>query len=219
MVFRRPIDPTNRLLVWMLSTQIPLPEVIYHPEKPLYPFYWDGPENPSYTPRHELLVGAWDDRKHGSIQRRFGTQPLNTYLRGHFCVKPIGNDLRTGWARANKVGEFILVQQYFKSGWWGSGNRTVIREQLRQNLKSIPLLRELGILKPDTPVYFMDQSKPGTEIAFGHDPFRLFRADSLPDAYHEWLPQYLREWRPNDFGMPIEEVIDRYVRDGLERGK
>ncbi len=204
-----PEGESNRVMVWMVSTKIPLLGVIYKEDMPLYPFYWDGPETPEWIPRFEFLV---ETRKHGAIHRRWGTQPLNTYLRGHFCLKPMQG---YGWVRAGAVGEFVLVQQYFKSGWWGNGSRIVIAEQIEQNKVGIPLLRQLGVLKQDTNVYFMDQSKPEGEIRFGHDPFRLFRANGLLEAYHKWLPKYLREWRSGDFGMPIDEVIDRYVKPNV----
>lgn len=210
----------NRYTVWMLSTNIPLSGVMYKKNSPLYSFYWDGSETPSWEPRYEFLMGT--RRKHGIIHRRWGTQPINTYLRGHFCLKPIYG-VPDGWARAQDEGDHVQIQQYFKSGWWGSADkysksdRIVIREQIAQNNVGIPLLLDAGILKPESNIYFMDQSKHIDEIAFGHDPFKLFKASEWR-KYYEWLPEYLREFRPNDFGMPIEEFIDRYVRDGLERG-
>lgn len=194
----------------MVSTGVALPEVSFK-DNPIYPFYWDIPENPSWTFRYELLVGNFSNRKHGAIHKEWGTQPLNTFLRGHFCLKPIDNDLRTGWARANEVGEHVLIQQYFKSGWWGNGNRIIMREQLRQNVAGIPVLKQIGLLKPDTQVVFWDQSKLEKELPFGDDPFKLFSARDLPNAYHRWLPEYLRHYRSNDFNMPVDGVIKRYV--------
>lgn len=201
----------SRVLVWMLSTGVVLPEVSFK-DKPVYPFYWDSPESPSWTLRYELLVANFSNRNHGEMQKKWGTQPLNTFLRGHFCLKPVNSDLRTGWARANEVGEHVLIQQYFKSGWWGNGDRIIIKEQLQQNLIGIPLLRQIGILNPDTQVVFWDQSKNEKELPFGDDPFKLFLARDLPETYHRWLPEYLRHYRANDFEFPIEEVIERYVK-------
>lgn len=203
----------QRSTVWMLSTKIPLPDVRYKGDTPLYPFYWDGPDIPDWTPRYEFLCGK--RIKHGDIHRAWGTQPINTYLRGHFCLKPIYG-VPDGWARAQDEGDHVQVQQYFKSGWWGradrhsKADRIVIGEQIKQNNVGIPLLLEAGIIKPENKIYFMDQSKPVDEIAFGHDPFKLFKAGEWR-KYYEWLPEYLRDFRPDDFGMPIEEVIEEHL--------
>jgi len=199
----------TRITVWMVSTKIPIPHVKFGPWK-LYPFYWNRPEIPEkwlsgeWKPRYELLFGSV--RKHGVIHRMWGTQPINTYVRGHFALFGIGT-----YAESRGT-QFVLIQQYFKGGWWGDGNEIVIREQLQQDEVAIPLLIEAGIIKDDTPVYFMDQSKPETEIPHGKDPFRLFYGKNCLEEYKKWLPTYLREWRANDFGMDIEEVIERYVK-------
>jgi len=196
----------ERIDIWMLSTKIAVPEVIFKGEVPLYPFYWDTPEIPEWTPRHEFIVGTYNrDGKHGTIHKKWGTQPLNTYIRGHFCLKP--------HPRAIEVGEHVLVQQYFKSGWWGSGNHITIKEQLQQNKIGLQMLRQLGILKPGVNVHFFDQTKP-TQDTFGLKYF-LFKAETLPDSYNKHLPQYLREWRFKDFPMYIEEVIEKYVTPNL----
>ena len=196
----------ERIDIWMLSTKIAVPEVIFKGEVPLYPFYWDSPETPEWTPRHEFIVGTYNqDGKHGAIHKKWGTQPLNTYIRGHFCLKP--------HPRAIQVGEHVLVQQYFKSGWWGAGNRITIKEQLHQNHIAYPLLRQLGILKPGVNFHFFDQTKP-TQDTFGLKYF-LFKAETLPDSYNKHLPQYLREWRFKDFSMHIEDVIKQYVKPNL----
>ena len=214
---------SNRVLTWMISTKIPLKGVSFGGTDtygaPPYPFYWDGPEEPEWTPRYEVIFGGCNDRKHGGVHRRWGTQPLNTYLRGHFCLKPIGNDLLTGWARANEVGEHVLVQQYFKSGWWGrfgDTSRITIREQLQQNIVTFPLLRRSGIIRDNTKLAFWDQSKQVSELPFGDDPFRLFLGKDLLEAYHRWLPEYLRHYRANDFNIPIEEVIETHVKRTCE---
>lgn len=191
-------DP-ERLHVWLVSTKIALPDVIYKEDVPLYPFYWDSPELPEWTPRFEFLIGKG---KHGAIHKEWGTQPLNTYLRGHFCLKP--------HPRAHAEGEFVLVQQYFKSGWWGTGDRTIITEQIRQNTVGLQLLWKLGILKAGVNVEFFDQSKPTQE--WHADPFRLFKAENLSDAYYKWLPKYFREWRGHDFKLSIEDVIKKYLK-------
>lgn len=188
-------DP-ELLNYWLLSTKIALPDVIYKEDVPLYPFYWDTPDVPEWTPRFEFLVGK--EEKHGVNHKKWGTQPLNTYLRGHFCLKP--------HPRACEVGEFVLVQQYFKSGWWGSGDRIIIKEQIMQNKVGFQLLRELGILKPDVNFFFADQSKPTQET--GGLEFKLFKGKDLPETYHEWLRQYFREWRVHDFNVSIEGVIN-----------
>lgn len=215
---------SNRVLTWMISTMIPLKDVSYKGTdtygEPSYPFYWDCPESRQWSPRIEVLFGGCDVIKHGCAHKRWGTQPLNTYLRGHFCHKPIGNDLRTGWARANEVGEHVLVQQYFKSGWWGKfgdTSRIIIREQLEQNFAAFPLIKQFGIIKDDTQVVFWDQSKHVSELPFGDDPFKLFLGKELPEAYHRWLPEYLRHYRSKDFSIPIEEVIEKYVIEPLSR--
>lgn len=210
----------TRVTVWMLSTNIPLPGVIYKEEVPLYPFYWDGPAQPEWTPRYELLISR--RRKHGVTHRRWGTQPINTYLRGHICLKPIYG-VPDGWARAQDEGDHVLIQQYFKGGWWGRNldgspsKQIVIREQLAQNNIGIPLLLKAGFLKPDMNITVWDQSKPIDEIEFGHDPFKLFKAGEWW-KYYDWLPTYLREWRPNDFFMPIEQVIEKYVEPNTWKG-
>ena len=200
-------DTKARVSVWSLSTKIVLPYVIYKEDVPLYSFYWDTPEVLEWTHQFEFLVGkdTYKGVKHGSIHKTWGTQPLNTYLRGHFCLKP--------HPRAIEVGEHVLVQQYFKSGWWGSGNRITIKEQLQQNKIGLPLLRQLGILKPGVNVHFFDQTKP-TQDTFGLKYF-LFKAETLPDSYNKHLPQYLREWRSKDFPIGIEEVIEKYVTPNL----
>lgn len=204
----------NRYTVWMISTKIPLEGVCYRTDSIIYPFYWDGSETPSWEPRYEFLMGT--RRKHGIIHRRWGTQPINTYLRGHFCLKPIYG-VPDGWARAQDEGDHVQIQQYFKGGWWGRplpGDDEevpiVIDEQIAQNNVGIPLLLEAGILKPETNITFMDQSKPIDEIAFGHDPFKLFKAGEWR-KYYEWLPEYLRDFRPDDFGVPIEEFIEEHL--------
>ena len=196
----------ERIDIWMLSTKIAVPEVIFKGEVPLYPFYWDTPETPEWTPRHEFIVGTYNrDGKHGAIHKKWGTQPLNTYIRGHFCLKP--------HPRAIQEGEHVLVQQYFKSGWWGAGNRITIKEQLQQNKIGLQLLRQLGILKHGVNFHFFDQTKP-TQDTFGLKYF-LFKAETLPDSYNKHLPNYLREWRYKDFPMYIEEVIEKYVTPNL----
>ena len=40
----------DRVDIWMLSTNIAVPEVIFKGDVPLYPFYWDTPENPEWLP-------------------------------------------------------------------------------------------------------------------------------------------------------------------------
>jgi len=138
----------------------------------------------------------------------WGTQPLNNYLRGHFAIWDVGT---YAWHRNT---QFVLIQQYFKGGWWGKGDNSkqiVIKEQLQQNKVGVPLLIELGVIKDDTAVYFMDQSKPEEEIPHGNDPFRLFSGKKCLEEYLHWLPEYLREWRPDDFDMNIETVIEEYV--------
>jgi len=196
----------ERIDIWMLSTKIAVPEVIFKGDVPLYPFYWDTPETPEWPPRHEFIVGTYNrDGKHGRIHKKWGTRPLNTYIRGHFCLKP--------HPRAIEVGEHVLVQQYFKSGWWGNGNRITIKEQLQQNKIGLQLLRQLGILKPGVNVHFFDQTKP-TQDTFGLKYF-LFKAETLPDSYNKHLPNYLRDWRSKDFPIGIEEVIEKYVKPNL----
>ena len=196
----------DRVDIWMLSTNIAVPEVIFKGEVPLYPFYWDTPENPSWTPRYEMLFGVYSEHsKHGAIHKRWGTQPLNTYIRGHFCLKP--------HPRAIQEGEHVLVQQYWKSGWWGAGDRITIKEQLMQNKVGLPLLRALGILKPGVNFHFFDQTKP-TQDTFGLE-YKLFDGSTLPDSYNKHLPKYLREWRFKDFSMHIEDVISDYVVPNL----
>lgn len=190
----------DRITVWMLSTKVAMPDMRYGPY-PAYPFYWDGPEDLEWTPSFEYVFGSV--RKHGAIHRLWGTQPLKTYIRGHFAVKGIGTYAK------HRGTQFVLIQQYFKSGFWGDGNRIVIREQLRQDNVAIPILVEAGIIKDDTPVYFYDQSKPGKEI--DGDPFRLFYGKDCLEQYKKWLPEYLRWCRANDFGADIEEVIENYV--------
>ena len=199
-------ESDERIDIWMLSTKIAVPEVIFKGEVPLYPFYWDTPENPEWTPRHELLLGTYSqDGKHGAIHKKWGTQPLNTYIRGHFCLKP--------HPRAIQEGEHVLVQQYFKSGWWGAGDRITIKEQLQQNKIGLPLLHALGILKPGVNVHFFDQTKP-TQDTFGLE-YKLFDASTLPDSYNKYLPTYLRKWRFKDFSTHIEDVIKDYVMPNL----
>jgi len=168
----------DRIDIWMLSTKIPLPDVIFKGDVPLYPFYWDTPENPEWTPRYELLLGTYNqDGKHGAIHKKWGTQPLTTYIRGHFCLKP--------HPRAIEVGENVLIQQYFKSGWWGKGNRITIKEQLQQNNIGFPLLMQLGVLKGGVNVHFMDQTKPTQEIP--HYEYALFDGGTLPYSYNRYL--------------------------------
>jgi len=199
-------DLDERIDIWMLSTKIAVPEVIFKGEVPLYPFYWDSPENPKWLPRYEVLFGVHSEHsKHGAIHKKWGTQPLNTYIRGHFCLKP--------HPRAIQEGEHVLVQQYFKSGWWGSGNCITIKEQLQQNKIGFQLLRQLGIFKPGVNVHFFDQTKP-TQDTFGLKYF-LFEAATLPGSYNKHLPTYLREWRFKDFPLYIEEVIADYVMPNL----
>ncbi|TET25256.1 MAG: hypothetical protein E3J73_06645 [Candidatus Bathyarchaeum sp.] len=199
-------DSDDRIDIWMLSTKIPLPDVIFKGEVPLYPFYWDTPETPDWTPRYEILLGTYSqDGKHGAIHKKWGTQPLNTYIRGHFCLEP--------HPRAVQEGEHVLVQQYFKSGWWGNGNRITIKEQLQQNKIGLQLLRQLGILKAGVSFHFFDQTKP-TQDTFGLK-YALFKAETLPDSYSKYLPNYLREWRYKDFSTYIEEVIEDYVEPNL----
>lgn len=199
-------DSDERIDVWMLSTKIAVPEVIFKGEVPLYSFYWDTPETPEWTPRHEFIVGTYNrDGKHGQIHKKWGTQPLNTYIRGHFCLEP--------HPRAVEVGEHVLVQQYFKSGWWGAGNRITIKEQLQQNRIGLQLLRQLEILKSGVNFHFFDQTKP-TQDTFGLK-YALFKAETLPNSYNKYLPDYLREWRYKDFPIHIEEVIKEYVTPNL----
>ena len=196
-------DSGKRITIWMLSTKICLPEVKYKSDLILYPFYWDCPEVPEWAPRFEFLVG--DEEKHGSIHKTWGTQPLNTYLRGHFSLKP--------QPRAEQVGEHILVQQYFKSGWWGNGKKIIIKEQLQQNKIGFQLLRQLGILKSGVNVFFFDQSKPTQETS-GIE-YKLFKAEDIPQKYYIWLPNYFRKWRKNDFSKSIEEVIKHNAKYSL----
>ncbi len=189
----------ERIDIWMFSTKVAVPEVIFKEDVPLYPFYWDTPKNPLWIPRHELILGTYNqDGKHGAIHKKWGTQPLNTYIRGHFSLKP--------HPRAIQVGEHVLVQQYFKSGWWGSGNRVTVKEQLQQNKVGFQLLRQFGILKSGVNVVFFDQSKP-TQETFGLE-YKLFKAEDIPQRYYEWLRQYFREWRAHDFEISISKVID-----------
>lgn len=196
----------ERVDIWFVSTKISVLEVIFKENMPLYPFYWDSPETPEWTPRFEVIVGNYDqDGKHGAIHKKWGTQPLNTYLRGHFCLKP--------HPRAIEVGEHVIVQQYFKSGWWGNGNRITIKEQLEQNKIGFQLLRQLGILKPGVNFHFAHQGKP-TQETFGLE-YALFKAETLPNSYDNYLLEYLRKWRRNDFPIPIEEVIKKYVNPHL----
>ncbi len=193
----------ERIDIWMLSTKIAVPEVIFKEDVPLHPFYWDTPETPEWTPRYEFIVGIYSrDGKHGFIHKKWGTQPLNTYIRGHFSLKP--------HPRAIQEGEHVLVQQYFKSGWWGHGTRVTVKEQLQQNMIGLQLLRQLGILKPGVRFHFFDQSKPTQETS-GLE-YKLFKAEDIPSEYLKWVPNYLRRWRKNDFSKSIEEVIKRHVK-------
>jgi hypothetical protein len=199
-------DSSERIDLWFLSTLVPVPEVIFLDGGTLQPFYWDTSEIPKWIPRYEFLVGTYiQSEKHGSIHKTWGTQPLNTYLRGHFCLKP--------HPRACEVGEHILVQQYFKSGWWGDGAKIIIQEQLKQNSVALPLLWKLGVFKSGVNVHFFDQSKPVSET-FGLE-YALLKAETLPASYYKYLSEYLKTWRSNDFLIPINEVMKKHVNPNL----
>jgi len=158
-----------------------------------------------WSPIMEFLVGEGD---HELIANHWGSQPLNSYLVGHFCCE----EPAKGNALAQRHGNFVQIQQYFRAGYWGydcpnwAFNReSTVREQLIQNLVGIPQLFKLGILNLDTPMYFADQSFHGN---FPIEEAQLFKGLNGLREYHKWLPVYFRNYRANDFKIPIEEVIE-----------
>lgn len=190
---------TVRVFAWMISTGVKVPYIILDWRKVNRIIALGDDFKGEWVPRIEFLVG---EASHGDIAKTYGTQPLNSYLRGHFSVE-----------RGPPPWE-IVVQQYFVAGCWGghppgvhwAGTPTV-KEQFAQNAVGIPTLIELGILKNDTTVYFKDQSKV-YEIGTPNEWYdKRVRGKDCLKKYYQWLPTYLRKLRREDFNVPIEEVI------------
>lgn len=178
---------------WCISTGIKVPYIFrnWNAGHPLIALGDDF--EGEWKPRFELLLGEKD---HETIVKKYGAQPLNTYLRGHFAWLPAPPS--------------VIVQQYFLAGCWGdhppnapwAGTPTV-KEQIAQNNIGIPLLFECEILREDTPILFADQSKPEQMLRDN----RQFKGVDCLREYYPYLTEYLKKYRANDFNVPIEEVI------------
>jgi len=155
-----------------------------------------------WIPRIELILG---EGNHELMMERWGTQPLNTYLVGHFCCGPHIH----GNALALKIGSFAQIQQYYRSGYWGHDPPNhpqavpTLREQLTQDLIGVPLLYDLGILTDETKIYFADQSRNAPLPA---EEAKIFKGRDGLREYFKWIPTYVKK-RKRDFNKPIEEVL------------
>lgn len=189
---------------FMISTGVKVPHILKNWEA-LGRMEVRGDEfKGEWTPKIELLVG---EGNHEVMTKHWGSQPLNSYLVGHFCY----GEPAKGNALAQRHGNFVQIQQYFRAGYWGHdcpnwsfNGASTVREQLIQNMVGLPQLLTLGVLKHDTPIYFADQSFHGN---FPIEEARLFKCVNCLREYHVWLPTYFRKYRANDFNVPIEEVI------------
>ena len=173
----------------------------------------------SFEARGDEFTGEWIEKielllgqgKHEPILKRWGSQPFNTYLVGHFASGPNAEKDPL----VQQYGRFVRIQQYFRAGYWGQdvegypdNRKPTVKEQLDQNDIGVPILFMLGALKPGTRVYFADQSadKPCPLNQY----FKLFQGKDGYDLlrqYYAWLPTYLRTCRSTDFNRSIEEVI------------